>query len=52
MNSATLFTCPVCEGKGASRVVEGSGWTLLGCKRCNSRGTVEKLKEGERDLNS
>ncbi len=50
--TATVFTCPVCEGTGAFRVVEGSGFKLEGCKRCNSRGTVNKLKEGERDLNS
>ena len=52
MSPATVYTCPNCDGTGALRVVEGSGWRLDGCKRCNSTGTVGKLKDGERDINS
>jgi len=49
---AKWYTCPVCHGTGALRVVEGSGWRLETDPRCNGSGIVETRLPGELDLNS
>jgi len=41
---ALWYTCPVCDGTGAIKIREGSGFILEGDGRCNSSGIVTDVR--------
>lgn len=36
-------TCPVCEGKGFTRTIDGQLTTISDCKRCNQKGKIRQV---------
>jgi len=44
---ALWYTCPVCNGTGADRIREGSGWRLETDPRCTGSGIVTDRQPGD-----